>query len=121
MSPHSGSANAINWKRPTRAGRLAGATSTTPRCTGEEGRAMVQYSAKLICGRSDGTVAAPGEYWTAVNVHNPGSTGVQFRKKFVVSPPEPPDGTPPQPPTRVLPASLGPDGTFEIDRREVLD
>jgi hypothetical protein len=79
---------------------------------------MIQYSAKFICGRSPGTAAAPGEYWTAVNVHNPGSTGVEFRKKFVVAPLEgtPPEETPPQ----ILSASLGPDQAFEIDRREIL-
>jgi hypothetical protein len=30
---------------------------------------IFQYSAKFVCGKSDGKVVAPGEYWTAINVH----------------------------------------------------
>src|SRR4051812_49092031 len=93
---------------------------------------MIQYSTKFICGKSPGTGAAPGDYWTAVNVHNPSLTGVQFLKKFVVAPPEwsrnegappgetPPGTKPPPPRPQILPASLGPDEALEIDRAEIL-
>ena len=32
---------------------------------------VFQYAIKFVCGKSNGIVAAPGEYWTAINVHNP--------------------------------------------------
>ncbi|HYN86601.1 MAG TPA: hypothetical protein VER32_15235 [Pyrinomonadaceae bacterium] len=45
-----------------------------------------QYAAKLVCGRADaasGGLAAPGQYYTIVNVHNPSpNREVKFRKKF---------------------------------------
>lgn len=43
----------------------------------------LQYAAKFICGRIDGGIAAPGQYYTIVNVHNPSpDKTAQFRKKF---------------------------------------
>ena len=30
-----------------------------------------QYATKVVCGKSDGSVVAPGTYFTAVNIHNP--------------------------------------------------
>jgi len=43
-----------------------------------------QYAAKLVCGKLDDTgIAAPGHYFTIINVHNPSSTKpVDFRKRF---------------------------------------
>ncbi|HEV2840921.1 MAG TPA: hypothetical protein VGW39_06325 [Chthoniobacterales bacterium] len=44
-----------------------------------------QYAAKFVCGRTDAAsgLAAPGQYYTIVNVHNPSpNTTVEFRKKF---------------------------------------
>lgn len=51
---------------------------------------LKQYAAKFVCGRTTGTetaafIAAPGSYFTVINVHNPAlSTPVDFRKKFAV-------------------------------------
>src|SRR4051794_34001198 len=49
-----------------------------------------QYSAKFICGRAtpveiNAFLAAPGTYYTAINVHNPPlSPLIPFRKKFPI-------------------------------------
>jgi hypothetical protein len=47
-----------------------------------------QYTAKFVCGKSKGELAAPGEYFTIINVHNPAtdpSKGtVKFLKKFAL-------------------------------------
>ena len=31
----------------------------------------LQYAVKFVCGRSNGAVVLPGEYLTAINIHNP--------------------------------------------------
>jgi hypothetical protein len=76
---------------------------------------IFQYAAKFVVGRSDGAVLAPGEYWTAVNVHNPNGHEIRFRKKFAVGLPEQKPG----PVTRWADGIIGPDKTIEIDRREI--
>jgi hypothetical protein len=49
-----------------------------------------QYAAKFICGKAGAPeiaafLAAPGTYYTAINVHNPRlSTLINFRKKFAI-------------------------------------
>lgn len=73
---------------------------------------LFQYAVKVVLGRSSGDVVAPGEYWTAVNVHNPWYKTVYFRKKVAIA-------LPGEQPGRVSPffeAKLGPDEAFEIDR-----
>jgi hypothetical protein len=75
-----------------------------------------QYAAKFICGKPDNPVLAPGTYFTAINVHNPGERGVGFRKKFAVALP----GERPGPVSRFFDARLGPDEAFEIDCPDIL-
>ena len=41
----------------------------------------LHYAAKFVCGKPDES-AAPGRYFTTVNVENPSSGGVSFRKRF---------------------------------------
>jgi hypothetical protein len=44
-----------------------------------------QYAAKFVCGKSDEGLAAPGQYFTIINVHNPSpNANVNFRKKFAL-------------------------------------
>src|SRR6266540_2555013 len=74
-----------------------------------------QYAAKVIVGRSAGEVAAPGEYWTAVNVHNPSSRLVRFPVKVAVALPEHPGVVSP---LRLM--RLGPDEALEIDRDYII-
>ena len=49
-----------------------------------------QYAAKFICGKASDEqeklfLAAPGQYYTVINVHNPALTAaLKFQKKFTV-------------------------------------
>jgi CARDB len=76
---------------------------------------MPQYAAKFVIGKSDGRVVAPGEYWTAINVHNPLYVDVSFKKKIAIALPN-------EKPGRVsefFEARLGPDEAFEIDNEDI--
>jgi hypothetical protein len=77
---------------------------------------IFEYAAKFVCGKSDGEVVAPGEYWTAINVHNPTNAGVKFKKKIAIALP----GEQPGPVSRFFGAKLGPDQALEIDRKDIL-
>jgi len=70
-----------------------------------------QYAVKFVCGKSDQRVVAPGEYFTAINVHNPNEKGVGFKKKFAIALP----GEKPGRVSKFFDAKLGPDEAFEID------
>jgi hypothetical protein len=78
---------------------------------------IFQYAAKLICGKSDGKVLAPGVYFTAVNVHNPTDTTVGFRVKIAVALP----GLQPGPISLFRDAKLGPDAALEIDCPDIFN
>jgi hypothetical protein len=73
--------------------------------------AIFQYAVKFVCGKSAGTVVAPGTYFTAINVHNPGDKTVTFRKKFAVALPGEKGG----PISKFFDAKLRSDEAFEID------
>jgi hypothetical protein len=78
----------------------------------------VQYAAKFICGKSDGTVMAPGTYFTAINVHNPGNQPVSPKKSVAIALPGENPG-----PVRQFPEpfqSLGHDQAYEIDCPEIV-
>jgi len=77
---------------------------------------MFQYAVKFVCGKSEGRVVAPGTYFTAINVHNPGTKTAVFRKKFAVALP----GERPGPISRFFDARLGPDQAFEIDCPDIM-
>jgi hypothetical protein len=70
-----------------------------------------QYAAKVVCGTSDGSVVAPGTYFTAVNVHNPLDARVRFRVKVAVALP----GLRPGPVSPLRDVELGADEALEID------
>ena len=75
-----------------------------------------QYAVKCVCGRPATRVVAPGVYFTAINVHNPGREGVHFRKKIAVALPSEKAG----PVSRFFEARLGPDEALEIDCPDIL-
>jgi hypothetical protein len=81
----------------------------------ERARAL-QYAAKFVCGKGDGRVVAPGAYFTAINVHNPGDQVVAFRKKIAIALP----GERPGPVSRFFDAKLGPDQALEIDCPDIV-
>jgi hypothetical protein len=72
-----------------------------------------QYAVKFVCGKSEQRipVVAPGEYFTAINVHNPNATAVGMRKKFAIALP----GEKAGPISKFFDARLAPDEAFEID------
>lgn len=71
-----------------------------------------QYAAKFVCGKNDeGTVVAPGTYFTAINVHNPGRETASISKRFAVAFPSEKPG----PVSRVVKERLRPGQAFEID------
>jgi hypothetical protein len=76
---------------------------------------IFQYAVKVVLGKSEGEVTAPGEYWTAINVHNPTYMTVQFRKKIAIGLP----GEQAGPVSRFFEAKLGADEALEIDRRDI--
>lgn len=80
-------------------------------------QSVFQYAVKFVCGKSDGTVVAPGEYWTAINVHNATSLPVTFKKKIAIGFPSERPG----PVSKFFDAKLSPDEAFEIDRKDIFE
>ena len=74
------------------------------------------YTVKVVCGRSDGRVLAPGEYWSAINVYNPNEREVRIEKWVAAALPKEQPGPPGIPRAEVLP----PGRAFEIDRDDIL-
>lgn len=71
------------------------------------------YAAKFVCGKSgDQGIVAPGQYFTAINVHNASpTTKVRYIKRFAIALPE-------ERPGRIsefFVGSLGPDEAMGID------
>jgi hypothetical protein len=76
-----------------------------------------QYAAKLVCGKSDGEVVAPGVYFTAVNVHNPTYRQISLRVKVAVALPGLKAGQVSKFTTR----DLGEDQALEIDCQDIFN
>ena len=74
-----------------------------------------QYATKVVCGKSDGSVVAPGTYFTAVNIHNPLYRRVKFRVKVAIGLP----GLRPGPVSPFHDVELGPDEALEIDNADI--
>lgn len=79
-------------------------------------KTMYEYAVKFICGEPDVPVVAPGHYYTAINVHNPISDTVKFRKKVAVALP----GEKAGPVSRFYDAALKYDEAMEIDCPDIL-
>jgi hypothetical protein len=75
-----------------------------------------QYAIKFVCGRPDFPVVAPGRYFTAINVHNPGEKPALVLKKIAVALP----GEKAGPVSRFFLAQLRPDEALEIDCPDIL-
>jgi hypothetical protein len=76
----------------------------------------LQYAVKFVCGKPNTPVAAPGQYFTAINVHNPARQPVAFKKKIAVALP----GEKAGPVTHFFDVKLGPDEALEIDCPDIL-
>jgi hypothetical protein len=78
-------------------------------------RYRYQYAVKFVLGKSDGRMLVPGNYSTAINVHNPHYKPVDFWKKVALAFPDQEPG----PVSGFVPARLGPDEAFDIDEGDV--
>jgi hypothetical protein len=78
---------------------------------------FIMHSAKFVCGTAGPSdPVAPGDYETAINVHNFTADYVSFYKKAVLALPE---TEPQQLPSEWVSAYLDPDYAFEIDCDEI--
>src|SRR5579864_1005277 len=83
----------------------------TPKTDAPNSAKSFEYAVKFVCGKPEAPVVAPGEYFTAINVHNPSYRPVGFRKKVAVALP----GEKPGPISEFFEAHLNPDQALEID------
>ena len=98
--------------RPMAVVVLAGLGSVTlPPLASAQDTIVVQYAAKVMCGKSNRPGVAPGVYYTAINIHNPGRDSVLFRYKFALTGPNQQPG----PITPWIPSSLRYDQAIEIE------
>lgn len=78
-----------------------------------------QYAVKVLCGKAPGAeaaaVVAPGQYFTAVNVHNPGRTSIGFIKKVALANAFQKPGKV----SKFVEGKLGADEAMEVDCREL--
>jgi hypothetical protein len=74
------------------------------------------YAAKFVCGKSDNRIVAPGEYFTAINVHNPSvTTRAVYIKRFAIALPEERPGKI----SEFVSGVLGPDEAMGIDCQNI--
>lgn len=69
------------------------------------------YDVKVVCGKGDGKVVAPGLYWTAINILNPNRETVRLRARVATALP----GLQMGPLSGAEDAELRPDRALEID------
>lgn len=78
------------------------------------------YSAKFVCGLSvddsSNFSVVRGKYRTVVNIHNFSDTTITVWKKAILALPQFQN---PMPPSEKMPVTIGPDGAFEVDCREI--
>jgi len=103
---------AVMLSAGTASGQAPAPAPVPPAPTGYE------YAVKFVCGRAipdKTTSAAPGFYFTDINVHNPNSGPIEFRKKFAVALPNQKPG----PISELFGAALKPDQAFAVDCAEI--
>lgn len=70
------------------------------------------YAAKFVCGKSEGRIASPGQYFTMINVHNPSPfRRTVYIKRFAIALPEEKPGKI----SEIVGGFLGPDEAMTID------
>ena len=82
-----------------------------------QGAPKLQYAVKFVCGKSAGNVVALGQYFTAINVHNPTDQTISFRKKFAIALPHQRPG----PVSQSLDGHLRPNQALEIDCPDIVE
>jgi len=74
-----------------------------------------QFAAKFVIGTSKGEILAPGQYFTAINVHNPTGQEITIRKRFAVALP----GEKPGPVSEFVSTRIPAGAAIEIDTRDI--
>jgi hypothetical protein len=91
---------------------LAFVLLSTSVSTNAQSLTLNMYAAKFVCGRPDNRIVAPGQYFTAINVHNASpTTRAIYIKRFAIALPE-------ERPGRISEFTrgiLGPDEAMGID------
>ncbi len=104
---------------------VAGVEFTVPSAALAQASEGLLYSVKFLCGLQTKIPTAPpneppvkpGNYATAVNVHNFHNGSVVIDKKVVIAAPE---GAPPGPMTKPVRDVLSPDQAIEVDCAEIV-
>jgi len=84
-------------------------------CVQQAQAQQTQYVAKFVIGTSNGEVLSPGQYFTAINVHNPTGQAVTIRKRFAIALP----GEKPGPISQFASTTIPPGAAIEIDTRDI--
>lgn len=79
------------------------------------GQGPAEYAVKIVCGAPDRPAVAPGNYYTAINVHNPSTGGAKPRWKIALTLPQTVPGTISQ----FYQTELRPDQALEIDCTDI--
>jgi hypothetical protein len=80
------------------------------------GAQRAEYAVKIVCGAPDHAAVAVGQYYTAINVHNPSRGAAKLRWKVALTLP----GVVPGPITAFSEAELKPDQALEIECRDIV-
>jgi hypothetical protein len=86
----------------------------SPVITAEAQRA--EYAVKIVCGAPDYPAVANGQYYTAINVHNPSREAAKLRWKIALTRPKVEPGLI----TTFFDAVLKPDQALEIECRDIM-
>ncbi len=87
--------------------------------TADEANFDFQYAAKFVCGTNPSAPERilPGDYATAVNIHNPNNESVLLRKTIALT--VPPDVQAPGAVSDPIEDELGPNQALEVDCGEI--
>ena len=87
--------------------------------TAHEAKFKFRYAAKFVCGLNPGAIQRilPGDYATAVNIHNPSNKSVVLRKTIALT--FPPEEQAPGAVSDSIEDELGPNQALEVDCGEI--
>ena len=105
------------WQRKVARALFSCLLAALPAAAAAQKPTGFEYVVKFVCGEGDGRVVAKGQYFTAINVHNPNQDVLKFKKKFAIALPSEKAG----PVTKFFEAKLGPDEAFEVDCPDIFE
>jgi hypothetical protein len=105
------------WQRKVARALFSCLLAALPAAAGAQEPTGFEYVVKFVCGEGDARVVAKGQYYTAINVHNPNEDVLVFTKKFAIALPSEKAG----PVSKFFEAKLGPDEAFEVDCPDIFE